>query len=315
MLRAGLFVTSPVMPPAPRRLAGFAIYLIAMIASSAKAELPSPTFADVAYGEHERHRLDLWQAAGDGRKPLLIFIHGGGWAGGDKRDVPEKLLRLMLSKGVSVASLNYRYTSMAMLPGPQRDAARAVQFLRSKAADWHLNSERFAAYGISAGGCSALWLAYHDDLAEKTNPSDAIARESTRLCAAVGLSPQTCLEPAVVKEWIGEQVLAHPMMARAVQAKKLTDLEMPKPEWVELLREASPINHVSRDDPPVLISNPKVDALPATSAGSAIHHAIFGEKLKEQCDAAGAVCILRIESNPNGQPTPEEFLIQQLFRP
>lgn len=303
------------MPPAPRRLAGFAICLIAVIASSARAELPAPTFADVVYGEHERHRLDFWQAAGAGRKPLLIFIHGGGWAGGDKRDVPEKLLRIMLSKGVSVASLNYRYTSMAKLPTPQRDAARAVQFLRSKAADWHLNSERFAAYGISAGGCSALWLAYHDDLATETVSGDPISGQSTRLCAAVGLSPQTCLEPAVVQKWIGDQVLAHPMMARAVQAKKLTDLEMPKPEWVELLHEASPITHMSRDDPPVLISNPKVDPLPATSAGSAIHHAIFGEKLKEKCDAVGATCLLRIESDPRGQPTPEEFLIQQLLRP
>lgn len=303
------------MPTAARLPACLAICLIAVVASFANAELPPPTFADVAYGEHERHRLDVWQATGERERPLLIFIHGGGWAGGDKRDVPEKLLRFMLSKSVSVASINYRYTTMAKLPAPQLDAARAVQFLRSKVSEWNLNSERFAAYGISAGGCSALWLAYHEDLAKTADASDAIGKQSSRLCAAVGLSPQTCLEPAVVKEWIGEQVLVHPMIARAVQAKKLTELDKPKPEWISLLHEASPITHVSRDDPPVLISNPKIDPLPATSAGSAIHHAIFGEKLKEKCDAVGATCLFRIESDANGQPTPEDFLIQQLFRP
>lgn len=279
--------------------------------------LPKPAFANVPYGEHERHRLDFWQSSdgSTGAAPLLVFIHGGGWAGGDKSDIPAKLLILMLKQGVSVASINYRYTSMAIIPAPLHDAARAVQFLRSKAAEWRLDRARIAAWGISAGGCSALWLACHDDLADAAG-RDPVARESSRLCAAVGMSPQVCLEPAIVTEWAGDQVLAHPMIARAVQAPSPEQMKSPRPEWVALLREASPITHVSRDDPPVLISNPKLDPLPAASPGSAIHHAVFGVKLKERCDAAGTECLLVIQDQAKPDtPTPESFLLSLLKRP
>ena len=293
-------------------------FVLGALASVAPAQnktpaLPPATFANVSYGTHERHILDMWQAKSDAPTPLLIFIHGGGWHGGEKTDLPAKLLKSMLEHGVSVASINYRYTSTAILPGPVHDAARAVQFLRSKAAEWNLDPRHFGAYGISAGATSSLWLAYHDDLAEARS-TDPIARLSTRLQVAVGLSPQTCLEPQIITGWVGEQVLQHAMIARAVGAKKLDELQQPRPEWVELLHEFSAITHVGAGDPPVLIQNPRVDPLPATSAGSAIHHAIFGVKLKEKADAAGVTCILRLQDQPEATPEPESFLIEHLTR-
>lgn len=290
------------------------LHLSAIAALSQSIPLPPATVGNASYGPHERHRLDLWQAKTEKPAPLVIFIHGGGWHGGDKGDVPGKLLSFMLEHGVSVAAINYRFTSMAMLPAPQRDAARAVQFLRGKAGEWGLDPRRFAAYGVSAGGCSALWLACHDDLADPAS-SDPVGRQSSRLQAAVGMSPQTCLEPAIVAEWIGDQVLAHPMIARSVQAKMLDEMKKPRPDWVRLLHEASPITHVSADDPPLLISNPRFDPLPAVTAGSAIHHALFGRKLKEKADASGSKCLLRIEDQPSDAvPAPEAFLLEHLAR-
>jgi arylformamidase len=280
----------------------------------AQSALPAATYSNVSYGDHERHVLDFWQTKPGKTAPLLIFIHGGGWHGGDKSDMPVKLLTAMLKRGVSVASINYRFTSMAVLPGPVHDAAHALQFLRSKAEKWNLDPDHFGAYGISAGATTALWLAYHDDLADLTSPN-SMARHSTRLQVAVGLSPQTCLEPEIITSWIGDQVLNHPMIARAVGAKRLTELKTPRQEWINLLREFSPIHHVGPNDPPVLISNPRVDPLPATSAGSAIHHAVFGKKLKEKADAAGTLCILRIqESADASDPEPEAFLLDHLTR-
>ncbi len=282
-------------------------------AQSTKPALPAATFADVSYGPHERNVLDFWQAKSDAPAPLLIFIHGGGWASGGKTDLPVTLLDFMRKHGISVASVNYRFATTDPLPAPVHDAARAVQFLRSKAAEWRLDPERFGAYGISAGATTSLWLAYHEDLADARS-ADPIARQSTRLQAAVGLSPQTCLEPALVTAWIGDQVLAHPMIPRAVGAKSSGELKRPRPEWTKLLHEFSAINHVSADDPPVLISNPRVDPLPATSKGSAIHHAIFGVKLKEKTDASGVTCILRTQEQPDATPEPEPFLVEHLTR-
>ena len=44
-----------------------------------------PTHANVSYGPHAMNVLDFWKAEGDGPRPLLVYIHGGGWTGGDKR--------------------------------------------------------------------------------------------------------------------------------------------------------------------------------------------------------------------------------------
>lgn len=278
------------------------VMLLMHSALCAQNTLPVPTHANVSYGTHERHVLDFWQAKSEKPAPLLIFIHGGGWAGGEKTDLPVKLLDAMLKNGISVASINYRFTKMALLPAPVHDAASAVRFLHSKAAEWKLDPQRFGAYGISAGATTSLLLAYYDDLCPPP----------MRLCVAVALSPQTCLEPQIITQWVGDAVLQHPMISRAVGAKKLEDLKQPKPEWLKLLREFSAITHVSAGDPPVMIQNPRVDPLPATSAGSAIHHAIFGVKLKERCDAVGASCILRLQDQPDATPEPEAFLIEHL---
>ncbi len=291
------------------------LFLFLLIVTSAVAQpdsKPERTHRDVSYGPHERNQLDVWLAKSGQSTPLLIFIHGGGWAGGDKADMPMKLVAAMLAKNVSVASINYRYSTISPLPSPVHDAARAVQFLRSKAGEWHLDAQRFGAYGISAGGCTTLWLACHDDLAD-ANSGDPVARESTRLQVAVGMSPQTCLEPDIVVGWVGEQILNHAMIARAVGVAKGESVRKPRPEWTKLWHEFSPITHLSKDDPPILISNPRMDPLPAANAGSAIHHAMLGVKFQERAKTVGAKCILRLEATPeSGAPTPEEFVLQHL---
>jgi acetyl esterase/lipase len=72
----------------------------------------------------------------------------------------------------------------APFPAPQRDAARAIQFLRSKATVWNIDPARVVAFGGSAGAGISLWLALHADLAE-TNSPDPVARQSTRLLVAM----------------------------------------------------------------------------------------------------------------------------------
>ncbi len=271
-----------------------------------------PTFADFAYGPHERQRLDLWQAKGDGSRPVVVFIHGGGWHGGDKADIPKKFLSSMLDHGISVASINYRYTSMVLIPGPLHDAARAIQFLRMQANVWNLDSHRIGAFGVSAGGCSAMWLAFHDDLADPHH-TEPLLQKSTRLQVAIGISPQTSLEPEVISGWMGEEVLKHPMIGRAIGFKKGDQLALLYKKWNPMLRECSPILHVTSDDPPTMFAFPRIDALPAANPGSALHHALFGIKVKAAADLLGLECEVRIESSANeSSMTPESFLIKHL---
>lgn len=122
-----------------------------------------PALANVAYGSHERQVLDFWKAESSRPAPVLFHIHGGGWVAGDKARVAS--LDRYLAAGISVVSINYRYVTQAMLAGvkppvqwPLSDAARALQFVRSKADEWKLDRQRIGATGGSAGACSSLWL-------------------------------------------------------------------------------------------------------------------------------------------------------------
>jgi|GEM_PF-2153221 len=231
------------------------LFLFVMASAVAQGALPPADFADISYGTHERHKLDLWQAKSDTPMPLLIFVHGDGWAGGNKTDLPMKVLKAMLDKGISVASMNYRFTSMAIMPAPWHDAAPAVQFLRGKAVEWRLDPQRFGGYGISAGACTVLWLACHEDLA-KSDDSDALARLSTRLQVVVGLSPPTILEPEQMIQWVGDKVMEHPVIPRAVGAKSWEEVRQHPEKWRDLLLECSVLPHLNADDAPIMLGFP-----------------------------------------------------------
>ena len=106
---------------------------------AADAKGLKPTYANLSYGPHKMNVLDFWQAEGEGPRPLLVYIHGGGWTGGDKKANP-KTVKSYLDKGISYAAINYRLTGEAPLPAPVHDAARAIQFIRWKASEWNIKN-------------------------------------------------------------------------------------------------------------------------------------------------------------------------------
>ncbi len=169
-------------------------YAKKMKKGSAKESLPSaaakPTFADIAYGPHERNKLDFWKADSDTPTPIVVFIHGGGFVSGDKGQASKDKIRTdCLAAKVSYASINYRYRTTAPIQDVLRDCARAVQFLRSKSTEWNIDKSRVGCYGGSAGAGTSMWLAFHDDLADPNN-ADPILRESTRISCAASNSGQ-----------------------------------------------------------------------------------------------------------------------------
>ena len=72
-----------------------------------KPQQLAPTHADVSYGRQAKNVLDFWKAEGDGPRPLLVYIHGGGWTGGDKKQNPARI-RPFLKMGISYAAVNDR---------------------------------------------------------------------------------------------------------------------------------------------------------------------------------------------------------------
>ncbi|MFN9720200.1 MAG: alpha/beta hydrolase fold domain-containing protein [Planctomycetota bacterium] len=277
------------------------------------SEQPSPTERDVAYGPHTRNILDFWQATGDGPRPLLIYIHGGGWLTGDKSQ-KSPALQPFLDRGISVAAINYRLTPQNPLPAPVHDAARAVQFLRSRAVRWNIDTNHMALTGPSAGACTAMWLLLHDDLADP-KAKDPVLRESTRVCAASVSVGQTSIDPDVIEGWLGPNVLKHPMIAQAVGETDIADVIRQRDRFHDLYVEFSPINHVDSSDPPLFMTCSAEMDLPSRDPGHGIHHPMYGAKLKEKSDMTGHECHLLI---PGYSVSPKyadgnDFLFQMLL--
>ncbi|MEZ6057855.1 MAG: alpha/beta hydrolase [Planctomycetaceae bacterium] len=243
------------------------------------------TQLEVSYGPHPRNVLDFYPAKSDKPTPVVLNIHGGGWRGGDKKMNPKAFL----DRGISVISINYRYVQNGVedkveppVKAPLGDAARALQFIRSKAKEWNLDKTKIGATGGSAGACTSLWLAFHDDMADPQS-DDPIARESTRLfCAAVN-GAQVSLDPKELREWM-------PNYSYGAHAFGLKDLDTVMAEREKVLpwiHEYSPIEHVSKDDPPIgLFYGGEVPVVGA-SPKDPTHSGIMGVKLAERLEKVG----------------------------
>ena len=290
----------------------FAVMVAAVMAADPKPQL-APTQADVAYGPHARNVLDFWKAEGDGPRPLLVYIHGGGWVTGDKkRDTAA--YQPFLTKGISCAAINYRLTAESPLPASVHDAARAIQFLRSKAADWNIDTKHIALTGGSAGACTSMWLLLHDDVADPKS-TDPVLRESSRVCAAAVASGQTSIDPKVIEGWLGPNVLKHRMINMAVGEATMEGALQNYERHRKLYVEFSPYNHVDGQDPPLLMTYGGDMTLPSKDAGHGIHHPVYGVKLKEKSDSVGHECHLLIPgtSKSDKYADANEFLLAKLL--
>ncbi len=286
---------------------------------------PEPTKRDVAYGDHPKQVLHFWKAKSDHPTPLLFFIHGGGWQAGTRmRKHLITMLPDLLKNEISAVSIQYRFISEAIELGieppvkaPLHDAARAIQFVRSKADDWNIDPLRIAACGGSAGACSSLWLAFHDDLADPDS-DDPVARQSTRLfCAAVN-GAQTTLDPKQMKEWIPNSRYGGHAFGIFKPGEKKFQKDFPaflakRDDILDWINEYSPYALVSSDDPPVYLHYVAPPAL-GQPEKDPTHSAHFGVKLQEHMRATGVDCELVYPGARNFKhPTMEAYLISRLL--
>lgn len=187
---------------------------------------------------HERQVLDLHlpaTPAGAAPAPLVVWVHGGGWDAGDKKNSPAKRL---VERGYAVASINYRYSRHAIFPAQIHDVQSAVRYLRANAKQYDLDPDRFVAWGASAGGHLVALLGTAGDAAElEGDPGD---------------HPGVSARVQAVIDWFGASELRKPqeLPLNNNRIKLLGGRSEDKPELAAL---ASPLAFVSAGDPPFLI--------------------------------------------------------------
>jgi acetyl esterase/lipase len=297
----------------------------ALVRRAAERAAASPsTFVDVHYGPHPSQTMDVWLARSNKSAPLVFYIHGGGWMAQDKSDIHEFLdVGAFLKAGVSVASINYRFLSDANAAGvkplikwPLEDAACALQFVRTKAAEWHIDKTRIAATGVSAGGGSSLWLAFHEDMADPKS-TDPVAHESTRVCGVAGIAPVVCLDPKLLREWIPNAIFgAHAFGYLNLSRKDSFEPFLAAREsYLPDVRRYSPLELVNKNAPPVFIDFPNQDKAPVKGDPQTDpnHSALSGVMLQEKMKALGMSMELRYKGDgKTGHADAQDFLMDLL---
>jgi acetyl esterase/lipase len=295
----------PASPPAKAKQGRAAASRSRVADAKARSSDPAPTLENVSYGPDASNKIDFWRANSTEPAPLVVFIHGGGFRRGDKAEYDKPLLTACLASGISYASINYRLSDVAPYPAQMRDGARAIQFIRSTAAEWNIDPKRIACTGGSAGAGISLWLAFHDDLADPKS-ADSVARQSTRLACALPTNMQCTYDPREIERIVpGDAYNVAPL-------KQLHGLPVTfdwhkdtiSADLDKRLRDCSPITHLTNDDPPVFAMN----NLTNEKDGN-IHHPNFGRHLKQQMDQVGIECEFHLVSDFAGQQARAEAML------
>jgi len=216
---------------------------------------------DIEYGTGGERKLQLDMYLPKGRKkatPAIIFIHGGAWKSGKRSDMKFYCVKFA-EKGYVTATVTYRLTGQASFPAAVHDVKCAIRWLRANAAKYHVDPERIVVSGNSAGGHLSMMIGYSDN--QSLEGSGGNNDVSSRVCAVVNFYGPTDLttdfakKQGVVKEFIGGKTFDE-----APDAYKL----------------ASPIFHLTEDDPPTLIFHGTIDnTVPIAQADK------LADKLKE----------------------------------
>jgi acetyl esterase/lipase len=227
---------------------------------SAVAALPPGVTAeyDLRYGEAPgvANLLDLYLPAKlDNVRPLIIWVHGGGWSAGDKKMPPG--VSMVVERGYAVASLNYRLSQQAVYPAQIQDCKGAVRWLRAHAAQYHLDPKHFGVWGASAGGHLVALL--------------GTSGEAKELEGNVGGNLDQSSRVQCVCDWFGptdmsvffDQAAAVPNIFKGDPNRSpiVALFGGPLAERLDLVKLANPITFVKKDNPPFLIVHGDKDAL------------------------------------------------------
>lgn len=216
---------------------------------------------------HPRQVLDVYtpeQRSGSPR-PLIVWIHGGGWQSGSKENCPP-LRGGYVEQGYVLASLNYRLSGDAVFPAQIEDCKSAIRWLRVHAADYNIDPDRIGVWGSSAGGHLVALLGTSGDVAEFDVGSHLnVSSRVQAVCDFFG--------PTDFIAFVKSKGYESHSNANSPESKLIGGLVLEHPEKAA---KANPITYVTPDDPPFLIVHGDSDPLVPLNQSELLFDALKG---------------------------------------
>ncbi|MEM7364052.1 MAG: alpha/beta hydrolase [Pseudomonadota bacterium] len=198
-------------------------------------------------------RLELYRSGGDRPTPLLVYLFGGGWMGGDRRQVQHSPLLGYVDHGYAVASLDYRHSQVATYPAQILDVKSGIGWLRRNATDLGIDASRVGVFGPSAGGHLAALVG---------------TTSGTEYLVPDGYSVDDCRVQAVVDLFGPTDFLQ--MDAHSISEQIIHDAsDSPESRLIggaiqhypDIVAAANPITYVDGSEPPFLVVHGDQDPL------------------------------------------------------
>ena len=220
----------------------FICFSITFAASPARAQSIQER-KDVVYAtvDGKQLALDLYLPANIKSPALIVWVHGGAWYLYDKKQYPKALV----DAGFALASLDFRQSTEARFPAQVHDIKAGIRFLRAKAAEYGYRTDRIAIAGASSGGHLAAMV--------------GVTNNHKELEGAIGEHLNQSSSVQAIVDYFGASNLTSILTQSTpfglnVRRPALDKLLGGQPEAVpELAKLASPVFHVDRNDPPLLL--------------------------------------------------------------
>ena len=248
------------------------------------------TLTDVPYctADQTTQKMDIYFPAEGGPWPTVVYVHGGSWMRGDKLEA-LMFAGILTSQGYLVVSINYRLYPPARFPAMIEDVKCAVRSLRAQASEYNIDPTRIGAMGVSAGGHLVSLLGTSDqsagwDVGEYLD-------QSSRVKAVIALAPVTDLSRYFPNADI--EAMKHVGFGE------------------DNVADASPITHVTSDDPPFLLIHGDRDAVVPYEQSQLLY-----DRLREMSVPAQLVIVKNATHSftaPEGTLTPSLIEINQMI--
>jgi len=212
-------------------------------------------YKNISYKKYPERdlKLDLYQPETKTKKPFtaVLMVHGGGWRSGD-RSHNNTLARLLAARGFVTVTADYSLSTDALYPAAVLDLKEAVRWIRTHAGKYNIDTSRIAILGFSAGGQLAALVGTTNGNNEFEQP-DQSTKYSSNVQAIIDID--------------GTLAFIHPESGEGDDSRSVSAATYwfgySKAERPDLWQQASPLNHVNKNSPPILFINSSVNRMHA----------------------------------------------------